>query len=85
MRTPTMPAPMMILSLLEEPIEGFAVADGVGTLVAVGAGDASVGFVSRGVVEIMGVRERDVVEGGPCLAAIGAAMAWEASFLFPLR
>ncbi len=85
MRTPTMPAPMMILSLLEELVEGFAVAEGEGILVPISAGDASVGFVSRGVVEIMGVREVDVVEGGAYLAAIGAAMAWKASFLFPLR
>lgn len=86
MRTPTMPAPMMILSLLEKPVEGFAVAEGEGTLVpVVGAGDVSLGFVSRGVVEVIGAGEGDVVEDGPCLAAAGAAMAWEASFLFPVR
>ncbi len=80
-----MPAPMMILSLLEEVVEGFGVAEGEGTLVSVGAGDASVGFVSRGVVEVMGAEEGDIVKDRPCLAAIEAAMAWEASFLFPLR
>lgn len=81
-----MPAPMMILSLLEDLVEGFAVADGEGTLVpVVGAGDVSVGFVSRGMGEVIGVGEGDGVEDGPCMTAIGAAMAWEASFLFPLR
>ena len=84
MRTPTMPAPMMIFSLLEELVGGFAVAEGEGVLVLVGVGDPSVGFVSRGV-EVMGVGEGDAVEDGPCLTAIGAAMAWEASFLFPVR
>ncbi len=79
MRTPTMPAPMMILSLLEELVEGFADAGEVTLVPDVGAGDVSVGIVSTGV------EEGDVIEDGPCLTAIGTTMAWEASFLFPIR
>lgn len=80
-----MPAPIRILSLVVKLDSGLGAGVGVGAMVLVGAGEASVGFVSRGVVVVMGVGKGDAVEDGSCLTAIGAAKAWVASFVIPLR
>jgi hypothetical protein len=66
MRIPkmTMPAPIRILSLVVKLDSGLGAGLGVGAMVLVGAGETSAGFVSRGVIDVIGAGEVMLLKRG---------------------